>query len=262
MPTPSEWTGLITGRTDPSGGLYVAACLQPGPATASSPFLALGSDGDEWWVKAPQPNLHKALVTEVVVGRVGAAIGAPVCDVAVIDIPVTLLPWEFKPGQQLPTGLGSATRNVPGALEEIRDSLDHRTDDDNRRWHAGVYALVDWCAGDDLQWLLNASEDWRLYSHDHGWYFPPGGPDWSPAALGATVDDDHALSDDATGLDPDELQRLADDLRNITRGMLRDLLLQIPASWPVTDSDLESLGWYLEQRAPQVADRMEALIGG
>jgi hypothetical protein len=31
---------------------------------------------------------------------------------------------------------------------------------------------------------------------------------------------------------------------------------------PVTNSELECLGWFLEERAPHVATRLRALLGG
>jgi len=257
--TEADWTGLVRGRSDPAGELRVVACLQQGRATASSPFLASGSDGHQWWVKPPQVQLKKALVTEYVVGRVGQLIGAPVCETAVIEIPTSLLPWEFRPGQQLPTGFGSATRDLPGVVTEIRGSLSHRGDDDNARRHGGVYALVDWCFGDDLQWLLHTSDQWTLYSHDHGWYLPPGGPDWSLASLRAAVDVAGPVPGTPTGLDKTHLDRLADGLEAVTREALQKIMMDVPISWPVAGAELECLGWYLEHRAPLVAARLRAL---
>jgi len=259
MVTEGDWAGLAAGRSDPTGELTVTACLQQGKGSAANPFLATASDGDQWWVKAPASGLTKALVTEYVVGRVGSLVGAPVCDVAVIEIPKVLLPWEFRPGQQLPTGYGSATRDLAGVVEEIYGALTHRNEDDNARRHGGVYALVDWCFGHDLQWLLHRSDQWRLYSHDHGWYFPPDGPGWTMDHLRVTADRNKALPCDPAGLDEAYLGTLADSLDAITREALRKIILEVPPSWPVTDAELECLGWYLEHRAPMVASRLRAL---
>lgn len=259
MPNESVWNGLVRGRSDPADGLSVTACLQQGRATASSPFLGAGSDGHQWWVKPPQAHLGKALVTEYVVGRVGQLIDAPVCEVAIIRIPDALGSWEFKPGHALPTGFGSATRDLDGVAEEIRGRLSRRGDDDNARRHGGVYALVDWCFGEDLQWLLHVNDQWRLYSHDHGWYLPPGGPDWTVDLLRATADLAKPLPDSASGLDRAHLSAVADKLEGVSRDALQKILMEVPASWPVTDAELDCLGWYLEHRAPQVAARLRAL---
>jgi hypothetical protein len=37
------------------------------------------------------------------------------------------------------------------------------------------------------------------------------------------------------------------------------VLNRVPPSWPVTDADLEGLGWFLESRASAVAGRIESL---
>lgn len=261
MVNESDWVGLLTNRTSPVAGLTVTGCLAPGKPTASSPFLAECSDGDTWWVKAPQPNLAKALVTEVVTGLCGRLIGAPVCDVTVVEIPKMLLPWEFKPGVQLPTGRGSATRNLPPVVLEERGNLGHRTQDDNSSRHVGVYAITDWTFGSDFQWLYQTNDDWRIYSHDHGWYLPPSGPDWSQDQLRATVDQPHVLPDNPSGLDPHQIDSVARHLESVTRDALLGVLRQVPASWGATEAELETLGWYLERRAPAVASRIRSLIG-
>ncbi len=257
----ASWTGVIGTRTDDVAALSVRACLAQAKETASSPFLALGNDGQQWWVKPPQAALDKALVTELVVGRVGALIGAPVCHVEAIQIPDALLPWELRPGTPLPTGIGSATANLPGAIEEIRPNLTRRYDDDNRRRHAGVYALVDWCFGSDLQWLLRADAEWQLFSHDHGWYLPPSGQAWDEQSLECNVDTPCLVPDDPAGLDPIELERLASSLDGITQADLLHVLKSVPTSWPVIDRELEALGWFLQTRAPEVAERLRGLGG-
>jgi hypothetical protein len=81
----------------------------------------------------------------------GALIDAPVCEVAVIEIPPELEGAEFRPGFALQPGLASGSRHVEGVLEHR--NLVHLEDDDNRARHAGVFALYDWCWGADDQWF-------------------------------------------------------------------------------------------------------------
>lgn len=254
-----EWQGLVRGRTDDGIALSLRAPLGQGTPTAASPFMGLLDDGEQWWVKAPFPGMTRALVTELVVGKVGAMIGAPVCQVEAVHIPPALLPHEVAPGKPLVAGIGSATRNLEGTITEIRGSLNRRFDDDNTVRHAGVYALVDWCFGSDHQWLQRIDEDWELHSHDHGWFLPPSGPDWTEASLTAEVYQAQVLPDDPSGLNSDELERLAGALTSLTREQLCATLLTIPAGMNVSDSELECLGWFLETRAPEVATRLRGL---
>lgn len=255
----SEWVGDVTGRAHAAVDLHVRGILGASIPSASSPFLALASDNEQWWVKAPDPKLGKALVTEFVVGRCGALIGAPVCAVEPIFISPSLLPYDLRPGVPLVAGIGTATKNLDGTVTEIRHDLTRRYDDDNRVRHAGVYALVDWCFGSDLQWLQRVDADWELHSHDHGWYFPPSGPDWTEQTLLNDVNTPAAVSTDPGGLDHDEIERLACALEAVTRDQLRAIMNLVPASMPVGDSELEALGWFLETRAPSVAARLRAM---
>jgi hypothetical protein len=52
---------------------------------------------------------------------------------------------------------------------------------------------------------------------------------------------------------------VANALEHVERESLVQVLRSIPASWPVSDEDLEALGWFLERRAPAVASRVRVL---
>jgi hypothetical protein len=259
----AAWSGLIGGRrTPPAEPIRVRACLQPSPIGVSGSFMAVGSDGREWWVKPPgQPNLEKALVTEFVVGQIGALIGAPTCENALILITSAVVGWEYRPGRTLQEGFGHGTRHVPHAIEK-RPNLEHRQDDDNRRRHVGVFALYDWCWGGDAQWLHDTNEDMTTYSHDHGWYLPPTGPSWTAAELEACIDEPHPLAQDTAELSSAAVQDVGDTLDKVERDKLGDILRQVPEEWPVSDSELETLGWFLERRAKDVATRLRQSVLG
>ncbi len=254
-----DWKGLVSGRTDPPTPLQVEMPLVASPAGGSGTFLAEGSDNRRWWVK-PQNNLQgpRVIVTEYIVASAGSLIGAPVCEVAVVEIPEELAGWEFRPSAYLAPGLAHASLAVDDA--EAR-TLEYRDRDENRRRHAGVYALYDWCWGGDDQWLYCESDDRKLYSHDHGWYLPENGPDWAEATLVAHVDEPHPASYPTNNLDAAELTALAARLRQPLRQRLVDMLVTVPASWPVADSDLEALGFFLERRGPAVAARLDTMGG-
>lgn len=253
-----DWNGLVRQRADPIDGISMVLPVRPSDAGGSGTFLARCSDETYRWIK-PHNNLQggKVVVSELLVGSVGNLLGAPVCDTCVVRIPQEMEGWQFRPGSRLSAGFGCGSAMVPGAVE-TRD-LSNRSEDDNRRRHAGVFALYDWCWGSDDQWLISTALQNACYSHDHGWYFPPAGPDWSSAELLRTVREPHLPEQPEGGLDRGELERLAQALMGITRAQLRDVLVRVPNSWPVTDEDLETMGYYLESRAPAVADRLRGL---
>ncbi|HEY3747996.1 MAG TPA: HipA family kinase [Pseudonocardiaceae bacterium] len=169
-----DWIGLVAGARDDAESsteiVDLTMCIQPARVGISGTFLGLGADGNRWWVKpSDQPELEQALVTEFIVGKLGRLIGAPTCGNAVIRISSDLIGWEYKPGKGLIEGLGHGTIHIEDAIEK-KKHLEDRAKDDNRSRHAGIFALYDWCWGDDAQWLHCTTADMTTYSHDHGWY--------------------------------------------------------------------------------------------
>jgi hypothetical protein len=146
---------------------------------------------------------------------------------------------------------------IPDAVEER--AMAHRDEDDNARRAAGVFALHDWCWGGDGQWLYCASDEYKLFSHDHGWYLPPEGPSWTEAELVSSVDSPHELPLDHAGLDVDTLESTAGALESVTREDLQRILGAVPAEWGIPVDDLEAVGFFLERRAPAVAGRIRAI---
>jgi len=253
-----EWSGLLDSRGAPEEVLQIEQPLKPSVEGGSGVFLARASDGQRWWVK-PENNLQgaKVIVTEYLIGSLGSLIGAPTCEVAVSQIPEELAGWEFRPGATLEAGLAHASRNVEDA--QLLHSLDYRQQDDNRRRHVGVFAIYDWCWGGDDQWLYCHSAEHRIYSHDHGWYLPEVGPEWSESALLSRINEAHPPSYPKNDLDPSAITQIAGVLEQIDKEKLVPILMSVPTSWAATNTDLEALGFFLERRAPAVADRLRQI---
>jgi hypothetical protein len=262
----SDWDGQVRGRSDDFDELWVVI---PGVCGGSwgGPFRATARDSGgrnaDYFVKSLQtcqPGQQASLAIEQVVGAAGRLIGAPVCRTSLIRIPAALAGTPTRPASPpLEAGLAHASRALDHA-EEGRPALASRANDDNRRRHVGVYALYDWCFGTDQQWLYDLDDDRRLYSHDHGLYFPPTNQGlWTRADLIALVDEPHELPDPPTDLSAEAAKAIALALESVTRSDLAKILRAVPAGWPVTDQDLEALGWFLERRAPEVASRVRGL---
>ncbi len=259
----NDWRGLVDGWHDESRGVSIAAFSPAAPMpTFSSPFRVVGSDRVDYFVKSldnQHPGMEATLAAELVVAAAGHLVGAPVIRTVVIEIPEALAGYEPRPGTPIRAGLAHASAALEHADEMGRPSLYARAQDDNRTRHAGVYALFDWCFGADQQWLYDLDDDRRLYSHDHGLYLPHG---WwlDRAALVTVVDQPHVLPDSPAGLLPAAVEEVADRLEAVTREDLEGILNQVPASWPVSDGILETLGWFLEGRASAVAMRLRTLL--
>lgn len=256
------WRGLIAGRTDASRGVAIEAFSPSAPMpTFSSPFRVVGDDRMDYFVKSldnSPPGMGATLAAEYIVAAAGRLISAPVIRTVIIEVPAQLAGYEPRPGTPISAGLAHASEALNHADEMGRPSLYARSQDDNSTRHAAIYALFDWCYGSDQQWLYDIDDDRRIYSHDHGLYLPSG---WmtDPAALVGAVDQPHPLPDPPTGLSPAAIEEAADRLEAVTRADLASILNGLPAAWPVTDQLLETVGWFLERRAPAVALRMRNL---
>ncbi|MCY3968274.1 MAG: hypothetical protein OXE04_01770 [bacterium] len=251
----AEWRGRLGGRSDPINPPVIQMPLKPSPRGGSGTFLAADDAGKQWWVK-PLNNRQgeRVTVTESIVASVGALIDAPVCDIEVVFLPPEIAGWEFRAGASIESGFAHASRAVPSAVEHR--SLRYREQDDNIRRHVGAIAIYDWCWGGDYQWLYAETEDRKLYSHDHGWYLPENGAEWSVDGLKTHVGQPHVLGCLQSDVDAAEAGSFATRLQHLQPQTIADTLRRIPASWPVSDAELERVGWFLECRAPEVAARL------
>ncbi|HZV73776.1 MAG TPA: hypothetical protein VFF79_08685 [Conexibacter sp.] len=238
-------------------GVLAVLPMQQSPGGVSASFLVQADDGADYWCKATNnPVSPRIPVNEQVVARLGQMIGICVPDPVLVKLD-GIAGWEFRRGHVVEAGWAHGCAAVAGALETR--VLGHRSDDDNRVRHAGFYGLMDWLAGGDPQWLYSAPAENAYFSHDHGHFFP-GGPDWTPASLASTGTGEHGLGVPATGLDPDEVARLADAIEAVTKDEIDGVMSKIPLEWLVADDDLAALSDFLEARRAPVAARLRALL--
>lgn len=155
---------------------------------------------------------------------------------------------------------GRRTLTEPAAWRPASESAERGRNrrPDNRRRHCGIYALCDWLAGSDIQWLYGVTEDNAYYSHDHGYYLT--GPTWTEASLAAARDVPFALSIPPDHLDQEELARLADALEGLTREGIEAELSKLPDDWPVTDAELDAAADFADHRRGPVASRLRAIV--
>lgn len=256
-----EWVGIVRGRRVAEAEVSLKAPLQSGSRGGSGAFLGLAEDDRRYWIK-PLNNLQgpRVPITEQIVGRAGALIGAPTCTVRTIAISPDFTGWEFRPGHRLEAGIAHASLLVEPVVET--GTLERRLEDDNALRHAYIIALHDWCWGGDGQWLMAIDDENRYFSHDHGWYLPPEGPGWDTGSLEREVDTPHELPASRDGFTSGVVEAVASSLRAVRRDQLATVLSRIPAAWAVSDDELECVGYFLECRAEASAARLVARFGG
>ena len=243
-------------RTDGEGVVAVLPMRRSTHGVSGS-FMVQGNDGADYWCKVTNnPTSPRIPVNEQVAGQLGLAIGVSVAEPVLVKLD-GIAGWEFQPGRHVEAGWAHGCRAVDAAFETR--SLEHRSEDDNRVRHAGFYALMDWLAGSDQQWLRSSSAHNAYFSHDHGHFFP-GGPDWTPATLAATGTRAQHLNVPPDGLDRDHLAHLADAIEAITKDEIDAVMSKIPDTWPVGDDELAALSDFLESRQGPVATRLRGLL--
>ncbi|WP_372719370.1 hypothetical protein [Novipirellula sp.] len=257
----TRWSGMVTGHRAPAADLQLEAILESQSDTrgGSLPFKGLASDGEIYWIK-PTSNRQSSRVptTEQLVAGMGRLIDAPVCKTRLMTIPQDFHGEVLDNGTVLESGIVHASHDVGNCAFDKWYEPQYRPQDDNRRRHAGYFALFDWCWGDDMQWLYDLEDDRKTYSHDHG-HFLPGSPDWTVETLLQSAQDSHELSADGDGLDDNELSRLAERLESLTIEEIAGVIRGIPAAWPVSDEELETAGAFFDFRRIPAAGRLRAL---
>ncbi len=249
------WEGLVAGKREDTADLSLVAVLKPNDRGSSGVFLGLVDDGQRYYIK-PSNNLQneRVPVTEQIVGRTGAIIGAPVCTVKTVMISQEFEGTQYCHSRALVPGIAHASLAVDNSIESSR--LSHRLDNENVIRHTFIMALHDWCWGSDNQWLVSLVEDRAYYSHDHGNFLPPGGASWFLDSLLQNIHVPHELSDLGRNITPSAASHVAKSLQSIERDQICGALVGIPASWSVSNVELEAVGVFLEYRAPEVADRL------
>lgn len=255
-----DWNGLLNGQRALNADLRLIATLRPSTEGGSGAFLGLADDKRHYWIKTLNNAQGKMVpISEQIVGRAGSSINAPTCEVSTIEISEEFAGWEFKPGRKLEPGVAHASLNVDDVV--LSKKLSHRLDNENARRHAFIYALYDWCWGDDVQGLLAVKDENRFYSHDHGYYLPPSGANWNAAELEARVDEAHPLQIDPGGVSSSAVIDVATALEAVKRDEILTIVTNIPEDWPVQDTELESVGFFLERHASAVAQRIKQRFG-
>lgn len=233
-------------------GIAAVLPLRASTGGSAGSFLLAADDGRRYWCKTLN-NLQspRVPITEQIVARLGRLIEAPVCEPELVLLD-GVEGFEFRPGHRVEPGWAHGSLAVDPALEvrELRD----RSDDDNRRRHAGLFALHDWLAGDDAQWLYDTAADNAYFSHDHGFYLT--GPDWTEISLGQQIGADFSLTVDPAGLDPGELTRLAERLEALNKDEIEAEISSLPAGWPVGEGELQAVADFADARRGSVAQRL------
>lgn len=255
------WSGRLLGRVAPGASTSVRAPRERARSSGAGAFLALASDGNQYWVKVPgNPQGNQVLVNEVIVGELGLMLGAPVRPRVLIAIPPEVTQWEEFPVRASGnTLLGHASLHVGSAVDD--DDLRYTKRDDNARRQAAIIGLWDLCIGEDPQWLYETAAAYSMWSYDHGLWFTTGEGDWDSGVLEGLVDLDGTPRQIPGGLDRERLLQMADAIESLTPEALLYVVSAVPVEWGTSDRDLAAMAWFLYRRRGGVAARLRIRAG-
>ena len=213
--------------------------------TASRPVVLRCADGNEWVVKGAQSG--KTPVNEQVVCFLGAGIGAPVVETALVYVPQELIAAVPEMSHMQP-GVAHGSRLLMGCMDARALRF---FNDENRSRYAALHVLYSWADSNDEQVLYQMGSPVLVYSHDHGHFFP-GGPDWSVDSLDAGMRPHLKPFFSFCGL---EVADYADALAKLERVAPEDIAMAVchsPLGWACTIDERVALADYLGERVPAV----------
>lgn len=139
--------------------------------TGEKPIYALCSDGQEYWCKKFDRDVGGlTVVNEIVACEIGKALGAPVIDWAVVDVPPEMQGKRALSSDVFYPSLPMfGSRHIP--LSISKDVVLWADRDGNYSRIPLLIALWYLCNADDAQVIYDVAADNQIFSIDHGYWF-------------------------------------------------------------------------------------------
>ena len=237
--------GVAAGSSGPTpAGRRLAA-----PQTRSDSDFLLGAvrlsrlRGVEYAVKLNRPDQPRARSSDQVVGRLGLAIGAPVVDVGLMDVPAAYLPPAVDPAW---AGIGHASVLILDATDRM--DVQHVAPNADR--FGALAVLYTWASqqGNADRQVIYDRMTHVMYSVDHGHFLPPENG-WRATTLdhepNPTVLDPWVM---ASGIDLLRCRMAESRLASLKRRDIAAAVAAIPAAWAVPTADQVALCRFLWRR--------------
>jgi len=245
VPSEDEWQALLD-DVDPPGPLQAEVFIKKLPGFSKSVLLTC-HDGEEYAVKGQQRRAgryHRTLIADQVIGRLGAAMGAPVGETVLVDVPQELIVAE-PDLQHLEPGLAHACRWIPNCSEK---ATKFRESKENRERFARLAILYGLAGGHDQQVIYENQTPNLAHSVDHGHFLPPGAGQWTEESLRNRTDfeaDPKILT--SLSFSDSELQDAAALLEQITSEEIAEAVATVPTEWGITDAERVAVADYFHR---------------
>lgn len=226
--------------------------------TGTHPFLGLASDGNSYWCKRLHSNHEwQAAVNEIAASVVGQALGAPVRTWKIVNVPASLRGMLIpEAGYRLGDDPLFGSHQLHTADLALDPNLfEHVRDDSNYNRIPHLIALQLLCNAQDIQLMYDMSDDFSIWSIDHGLWFGSNEFPWDlqdeSTLYGRTV-----LPRLSTTIDSEHWNRAIHSVRNLPDDLDRQLALALPREWEIDSADSDRLMAYVNNRRSYAIDRL------
>lgn len=232
-------------------------------STGTKPFKCQASDGHYYWCK----QLHtqhgaSAAINEVVVSVIADALGAPVPDWSILNVPEELVGRLIGDGIErirLSPEPVFGSRILHYADRELDGDLWVQVSDDNNYQRIPLLcALMVLCNAEDIQYLLDSSNDNAIWGFDFGWWFGSGENVWGLGEsneLGGQTE----LPALREQIPATKWDHAIDAVRALPGDLETRVMDALPTEWDVPEHDVTMLIEYVYRRKDYTVERLEEL---
>lgn len=215
--------------------------------TASHPVVLGCEDTHDYVVKGRQNG--KMIVNEQIVGCLGRLIGAPVGEVRLIEIPKVLIDAQQELSH-IQSGIAHGSKFIPNCSD--RQWINHEDVDHNKNRFCKLALLYGLVVANDHQLIYELSDPKRVYSVDHGHFFPDG-PSWTVESLRevTTAEPDLNLVNECN-LSKQELYACAQELENMVPEGVAMVVAAPHESWSISMEERIAVAEYIEKRRTEL----------
>jgi hypothetical protein len=244
-----KWRRLIEESTPESSPVVIAMTFLKAWPSYSKPVLLSCDDEQQYVVKGRHNG--RAIVNERVVGILGAVLGAPVADVALVQVSSELI--EIEPNlSHMEAGVSHGSRLIPGCSND-REPIKQVDMSTNRDRFASLAVLYGWVGANDHQVIYRNQSPRSVFSFDHGHFFP-NGPNWSAESLATAA----KAEPDATvtlqsGLEVADVRRPIERLSQVANETIAAAVADVPVDWDFPSEDRIVVAQYLAGRRDELS---------
>ena len=236
-------------RQKPKASSSMRAVRLAYPRNASRPVLVSCDDGREWIIKGGQ--LGKTPFNEQMIASLAALVAAPVPETGLVYVPPVVVRLEPQMAHFSP-GLAHGSVRIDNCTEER--ALPYQNAE-NRARYAALSLLYSWTDSADEQVLYRQDPlPVLVYSHDHGYFLPPPGPEWTVDTLKAGKPPVKKPFFNFCGLSPGDYREPIQRIAALQKTDIASAVCRAPAEWVVSEDERCAVAGYLWARIPQVID--------